>query len=76
MSNRYTGSFVSALRMYLSAFRLPGEAQKIDRLMEAFARELFRSTQSGVATSTGTIDSVLGDLEVTLRPEHNLLVAL
>ncbi|VDL71420.1 unnamed protein product [Nippostrongylus brasiliensis] len=29
--------FVSALRMFLEKFRLPGEAQKIDRLMEKFA---------------------------------------
>ncbi|KAL7059279.1 hypothetical protein AAHC03_013401 [Spirometra sp. Aus1] len=29
--------FVSALRQFLSGFRLPGEAQKIDRLMEKFA---------------------------------------
>ena len=29
--------FVAALRLLLSKFRLPGEAQKIDRLMEKFA---------------------------------------
>uniref|UniRef100_H2YAK5 SEC7 domain-containing protein n=1 Tax=Ciona savignyi TaxID=51511 RepID=H2YAK5_CIOSA len=29
--------FVSALRRFLEGFRLPGEAQKIDRLMEKFA---------------------------------------
>ncbi|XP_035015000.1 brefeldin A-inhibited guanine nucleotide-exchange protein 2 [Hippoglossus stenolepis] len=29
--------FVSALRAFLEGFRLPGEAQKIDRLMEKFA---------------------------------------
>ncbi|MFH4975093.1 hypothetical protein AB6A40_001802 [Gnathostoma spinigerum] len=29
--------FVSALRLFLDGFRLPGEAQKIDRLMEKFA---------------------------------------
>lgn len=28
-------------RLFLSAFHLPGEAQKIDRLMEAFADEFF-----------------------------------
>ncbi|KAI0985612.1 hypothetical protein GJ496_002658 [Pomphorhynchus laevis] len=30
-------SFIAALRKFLSGFRLPGEAQKIDRLMEKFA---------------------------------------
>ena len=29
--------FVAALRLLLSQFRLPGEAQKIDRIMEKFA---------------------------------------
>lgn len=28
---------VQALRMLLNKFRLPGEAQKIDRIMEKFA---------------------------------------
>lgn len=30
-------SFLAALRKFLAGFRLPGEAQKIDRLMEKFA---------------------------------------
>ena len=30
--------FDTALRLYLSGFRLPGESQKIDRFMEAFAK--------------------------------------
>ena len=29
--------FVPSLRKFLEGFRLPGEAQKIDRLMEKFA---------------------------------------
>lgn len=34
----FTGKdIVSGLRMFLEGFRLPGEAQKIDRLMEKFA---------------------------------------
>lgn len=34
----FTGlSFVEALRVFLQAFRLPGEAQKIDRFMLKFA---------------------------------------
>ncbi|UJR27887.1 hypothetical protein I4U23_009152 [Adineta vaga] len=32
-----TMEFLAALRKFLSGFRLPGEAQKIDRLMEKFA---------------------------------------
>eukprot|EP00124_Ichthyophonus_hoferi_P006174 Ihof_evm1s1276 gene=Ihof_evmTU1s1276 len=34
--------FVSALRHFLSGFRLPGEAQKIDRLMEKFSEKFFQ----------------------------------
>lgn len=33
----YDKDLVSALRHFLDGFRLPGEAQKIDRLMEKFA---------------------------------------
>jgi len=34
-------SIDAALRVFLQSFRLPGEAQKIDRVMEAFAQALF-----------------------------------
>lgn len=34
--------FDDALRSFLEAFRLPGEAQCIDRLMEAFSHEVFK----------------------------------
>ena len=38
----FTGmSFSEALRSFLTRFRLPGEAQCIDRLMEAFANRLY-----------------------------------
>lgn len=35
-------SIEMALRKFLRRFKLPGEAQRIDRLMEAFARQYFR----------------------------------
>ncbi|CAB4064356.1 ARFGEF [Lepeophtheirus salmonis] len=35
-------NFVKALRHFLEGFRLPGEAQKIDRLMEKFASRYFQ----------------------------------
>ncbi|XP_066526560.1 brefeldin A-inhibited guanine nucleotide-exchange protein 2 [Hoplias malabaricus] len=37
--------FVSALRTFLEGFRLPGEAQKIDRLMEKFAARYLECNQ-------------------------------
>lgn len=43
--------FVSALRMFLEGFRLPGEAQKIDRLMEKFAARYLECNQGWVYVS-------------------------
>jgi brefeldin A-resistance guanine nucleotide exchange factor 1 len=40
-------AFAQALRTFLSRFRLPGEAQCIDRLMEAFADELYQQQLQG-----------------------------
>jgi hypothetical protein len=39
---------VSALRVFLESFRLPGESQKIERITEAFAQSFFRQQKSGV----------------------------
>ncbi|KHN74831.1 Brefeldin A-inhibited guanine nucleotide-exchange protein 1 [Toxocara canis] len=41
--------FVAALRQFLDGFRLPGEAQKIDRLMEKFASRLGLFTSADTA---------------------------
>lgn len=46
-------NLVQALRQFLWSFRLPGEAQKIDRMMEAFAQRYCRCNP-GVFQSTGT----------------------
>lgn len=44
----FTGlSFIEALRMFLQSFRLPGEAQKIDRFMLKFAAR-FMSVYPGI----------------------------
>lgn len=40
-------SLVSALRAYLRAFRLPGEAQQIDRVLQAFAGVAHASCREG-----------------------------
>ena len=49
--------FAAALRLFLSRFRLPGEAQCIDRFMESFSSELYRQ-QSGDATIFKDADAV------------------
>ena len=47
--------FVSALRTFLEGFRLPGEAQKIDRLMEKFAsRYCETNVNNGLFASADT----------------------
>ncbi|XP_067088099.1 cytohesin-2-like [Osmerus mordax] len=46
-------NLVQALRQFLWSFRLPGEAQKIDRMMEAFASR-YCDCNTGVFQSTDT----------------------
>ncbi|XP_064351531.1 cytohesin-1 isoform X2 [Camelus dromedarius] len=46
-------NLVQALRQFLWSFRLPGEAQKIDRMMEAFAQR-YCQCNNGVFQSTDT----------------------
>ncbi|XP_027968102.1 cytohesin-1 isoform X2 [Eumetopias jubatus] len=46
-------NLVQALRQFLWSFRLPGEAQKIDRMMEAFAQR-YCQCNIGVFQSTDT----------------------
>jgi brefeldin A-inhibited guanine nucleotide-exchange protein len=45
--------FDQAIRLFLSGFRLPGEAQKIDRIMEKFA-ERFTSQNPDIFPSSDT----------------------
>ncbi len=59
--------FVSALRMFLEGFRLPGEAQKIDRLMEKFAARYLECNQGWVYVPSlcKQLDLILHDLHAT-----------
>jgi brefeldin A-inhibited guanine nucleotide-exchange protein len=51
----FNDDFVGSLRIFLGGFRLPGEAQKIDRLMEKFAGSWFGANPtSGVFASADT----------------------
>jgi brefeldin A-inhibited guanine nucleotide-exchange protein len=51
----YGMEIVSALRLFLEGFRLPGEAQKIDRLMEKFAAR-YHELNKKFASSTTSLD--------------------
>ena len=44
-------SFDTAIRMYLESFRLPGEAQKINRIMESFGRHYHAQCPSNFANA-------------------------
>ena len=47
-------AFVDALRTFLQAFRLPGEAQKIDRYMLKFAERYIAGNPSTEFANAGT----------------------
>lgn len=42
-----------ALRRFLDVFHLPGEAQKIDRLMQSFAKKFYSQHEGGLFRSSG-----------------------
>ncbi|KAL3770982.1 hypothetical protein ACHAW5_000384 [Stephanodiscus triporus] len=67
----FTGlMFDDAIRIFLSGFRLPGEAQKIDRIMEKFA-ERFTSQNESVFPSPDTA-FILGFSVIMLNTDlHN-----
>ena len=56
-------SFTNALRTFLQAFRLPGEAQKIDRFMLKFAdRYMSTNDETPFANASECLNIVLKDL--------------
>jgi Sec7-like guanine-nucleotide exchange factor len=60
-------AFVDALRVFLQAFRLPGEAQKIDRYMLKFAeRYIEGNTQTPFANAGEHAPPALADLVLTI----------
>jgi hypothetical protein len=42
---KFDKDFMKSARVFLGKFKLPGEAQKIDRIMEAFAKSYFEQNQ-------------------------------
>jgi brefeldin A-inhibited guanine nucleotide-exchange protein len=46
--------FTSALRQFLQSFRLPGEAQKIDRFMLKFAERYVKGNPHSFSTAGNT----------------------
>ena len=52
-------SFVDALRMFLQTFRLPGEAQKIDRFMLKFAERYIDGNPGTYFANAGEILQII-----------------
>nr|VZI51641.1 unnamed protein product [Spirometra erinaceieuropaei] len=65
--------FVSALRQFLSGFRLPGEAQKIDRLMEKFAARYCACNPSNTILSGQHLDKVSREMEALAQSARELM---
>uniref|UniRef100_A0A7S1YBP5 SEC7 domain-containing protein n=1 Tax=Grammatophora oceanica TaxID=210454 RepID=A0A7S1YBP5_9STRA len=62
--------FDDAIRLYLSNFRLPGEAQKIDRIMEKFAERF--TTQNPSVFATADVAFILAFSIIMLNTDlHN-----
>jgi len=51
--------FVDALRLFLQSFRLPGEAQKIDRFMLKFAERYMAGNTKTPFASAGKVITVV-----------------
>eukprot|EP00124_Ichthyophonus_hoferi_P000990 Ihof_evm2s44 gene=Ihof_evmTU2s44 len=49
--------FDLALRHYLSHFRLPGEAQKIDRMMSVFSKRYYEQNPDGIIAPFADVDT-------------------
>lgn len=65
-------AFDKALRLFLGHFRLPGEAQCIDRLMEAFAGKFFKSLGSDCPFKTADSAFILAFSTIMLNTDlHN-----
>lgn len=65
-------TFDNALRTFLGSFRLPGEAQCIDRLMEAFAGRLFEDFGAGNPFANADAAFILSFSTIMLNTDlHN-----
>eukprot|EP00946_MAST-07B_sp_MAST-7B-sp1_P004415 g4415.t1 len=65
-------STVSSLRMFLGAFRLPGEAQQIDRILQTFAKNVFKSSADKDLFATADVAYLLSFSIIMLNTDlHN-----
>ncbi|KAJ0405298.1 hypothetical protein P43SY_001057 [Pythium insidiosum] len=65
-------SFDIALRVYLGRFALPGEAQKIDRILQAFAKAYFSANPNGeICTSEDAVYTLAFSVVLLNTDAHN-----
>lgn len=67
--------FDTAIRMYLESFRLPGEAQKINRIMESFGRHYYEQGQ-GVFANADAVYVLAYSVIILNTDQHNNQVTL
>ncbi|KAB2600355.1 ARF guanine-nucleotide exchange factor GNL2-like [Pyrus ussuriensis x Pyrus communis] len=61
----------SALRTYLETFRLPGESQKIQRILEAFSESFFEQQSADVFVNKDTVFILCYSLIMLNTDQHN-----
>ncbi|KGN60625.1 ARF guanine-nucleotide exchange factor GNL2 [Cucumis sativus] len=68
----FTGMILdTALRTYLETFRLPGEAQKIHRILEAFSERFYELQSSNTFASKDTVFVLCYSLIMLNTDQHN-----
>jgi len=60
--------FVDALRLFLQSFRLPGEAQKIDRFMLKFAERYIAGNPKTPFANAGKVLWTIPELTILITP--------
>ena len=63
------------LREFLSNFRLPGDGQKIDRIMEAFA-QVYQAANPTVFRSVDTVHILVGIYHSLTSLQHDFIERL
>lgn len=61
----------TALRTYLATFRLPGESQKIQRILEAFSEKFYDQQTSDIFASKDTVFILCYSLIMLNTDQHN-----
>lgn len=61
----------TALRTFLESFRLPGESQKIERMIEAFSERFYNQQSSEIFASKDTVHILCYSLIMLNTDQHN-----